>query len=55
MKSGKLFASVALAALTAACSQESLQFEAAPGLQERPTVNVELSFDGRMERWGMWN
>lgn len=45
MKSGKLFASVALAALTAACSQESLQFEAAPGLQERPTVNVELSFD----------
>ena len=45
MKSGKIFASVALAALTAACTQESMQFEAAPGLQNRPTVNVELGFD----------
>lgn len=45
MKSGKIFASVALAALTAACTQESMQFEPAPGLQNRPTVNVELGFD----------
>ncbi len=45
MKSGKFFAGVALTALTAACTQESMQFETAPELQSRPTVQVELGFD----------
>lgn len=45
MKTSKLFAGVALAALTAACTQESMQFEPTIEQQDRPMVNVELGFD----------
>ena len=45
MKTSKLFAGVALTALTAACTQESMQFEPTIEQQDRPMVNVELGFD----------
>lgn len=46
MKTGKLFAGVALATLTAACTNEVMQLEPqAPEAGNRPMVNVELSFD----------
>lgn len=46
MKTGKLITGAALAALTAACTNETMQFEPqAPETGNRPMVNVELSFD----------
>lgn len=46
MKTGKLFAGVALATLTAACTNEVMQLEPqAPEAGNRPMVNVQLSFD----------
>lgn len=46
MKTGKLLTGVALAALTAACTNEAMQLEPqAPEMGNRPMVNAELSFD----------
>ena len=46
MKTGKLFAGVALATLSAACTNEVMQLEPqAPEAGNRPMVNVELSFE----------
>ena len=46
MKTGKLFAGVALATLSAACTNEVMQLEPqAPEAGNRPMVNVQLSFD----------